>query len=324
MKLNGHKLGFRGQYSVTVLKADGTVKENLNEAGTLKSGQVIKNRLLDNFFTRLISVEVPISGATIRCGTGSVPVSDGQSSLANQITLNSGNWPSGSSTNPDSFLEDGKLKASSTFVFTFNLGQINGNIAELGVNFVGTASASNTLVHSRALVVDAQGNPTVISVSVEEQLIITYDLFMETSAEDVVTQGSYLLDGVPQNVEITQRWNRFTSLRNYLRSTFCSFSGNLTQRVRANGALNEIGVAPSGGSTVTASIPFQFNYNVEGGKESTLSAATTQLNVLGGFNVWDLNVVTHTVKFGFNPPIPKTADRTLSITVRQTFGRLPE
>ena len=321
MELKGHTIGFKGEYSATVLKADGTVKEFLNEEKTLRSGDVIKNLLLDNFFAKLIAETSPISVTTIRCGSGSAPVNASQSSLTNQLTLISGNWPSANTAGAANAVVDGSLlKANISFTFTFALGQISGNISELGINFAGTATASNTLIHSRALVVDNLGNPTTISVSTEEQLIITYTLKMETPVADVVTTVPMLINGVPTDVEVTQRWAFLRQLQVYTDSRFHDAAASFSVY---NGALNGISANPAGTSASISSGGLSFSYNVSSGKTTTYSLSITQGNLSGGISALIPVTNNSVVKFGFNPPIPKTADRTLSITVRQTFGRLP-
>lgn len=321
MKLKGHTIGFRGEYSATVLKADGTVKEFLNEEKTLKSGQVIKNRLLDNFFQKLISTTIPIGNTSIRCGTGASVVNDSESSLNNQLTLLSGNWPISGPSTANSYIDGDFIKAESTYTFTFSLGAISGNVSELGINFDGTGTASVALIHSRALVVDGLGDPTTISVSVEEQLIINYTLKMQSSVDDTVSTVTALINGVPTDLEVTARWSGFVPLMSYINSTFRSTTN--TSVLAYDGALGAIGVSSAGSSTNLG--PSSFTYNQSGGKEATSVSTTSQGNFAGGITVISPggSIGQSSVKFGFNPPLPKDADRTLSATFRQTFGRIP-
>lgn len=318
MIIKPQPIGFRGQYSATVIKADGTIKENLNEKGTLKSGQPIKNRLLDNFFQNLISQMSPIRNTTVRCGTGSTAVNDTQTGLANVLTLNSGNWPRSAPSSTSSFVENSILKAHNTYTYTFNQGQLSGNISELGVNFDNDTTLN--VVHSRALVVDAQGDPTTISVGVDEQLILTYELFMEASIDPVVHTVDMLVDGVVTPVEITSIYGVSQNLSSY---TSSRLGGNTSFRYYAasNGQLGPGGSLPTG-SNIQNSTPPSFAYNISGGKETTLNLSISQGNVSGG--IIAIVNISPTFKFGFNPPLPKNADRTMSITFRQTFGRLPE
>lgn len=322
MELKSHTIGFKGEYSATVLKADGTVKEFLNEEKTLRSGDTIKNLLLDNFFTRLVSLAEPIGNAiTIRCGTGSQPVVESQTGLQSPMTLQSGSWPSSFNAQADlpAVIESGLIKIGRTFTFTFNLGRIVGNISELGVDL---ANGTSNNLHSRALVVDNQGNPSTISVTSQEQLILTYTLRAEYSVNDVVTNTTFLLNGVVTPVEVTARWNGVNT-HNLRQMLFLGFHGNLQAPRVFNGDLNGINEDPSG-NFETINSTYSAAYNVSGGKQFTHTLGISTGNLVGGISVIAGAVGNGgKMKFGFNPPIPKNADRTLSITVRQTFGRLP-
>lgn len=321
MELKGHTIGFKGEYSATVLKADGTVKEFLNEEKTLRSGDVIKNLLLDNFFELLGNTGLGLSSnAYVRCGTGSTAVNVGQTSLANQMSLVSGNWPSGASSNPSGSLVGGIIKVEKPYTFTFNTGQIIGNIAELGVNFSGSGTNSNTLVQSRALVVGTQGNPTVITVTSSEQLILTYTLKAEIPAASITQTVDLILNEIPTPIEVTTAYRTTANLLGYVSLANFQFLSSVGSLIVYNGSFGAPGTAPGGAS---ASSGFGTAiYSGAAGKSATFPFTTSQGNVSGGITaaMYENNTI---FKFGFNPPIPKNADRTLSITIRQTFGRLP-
>lgn len=313
MELKGHTIGFKGEYSATVLKADGTVKEFLNEEKTLRSGDIINNMLLDGFFSMLHSrFSLDGNGAQIRIGTGTAPVLANQTALSNQINVYSVN----TGNNPNVVASNGKLIGTKTYTFTFSLGAISANISELGIDFLRTDTG---IIHSRALVVDSGGKPTTITVTSSEQLILTYSLRMEMPDEDVITETSMVLNGVATPVTVTSRWSALRPFEQYLQS----LSG--TYATAYSGALNSRGVAPSGVDAIGGTFSYQLNQN--NGKNTIVSFAANELNLQGGAGIASFipgnnhNVVI--TKFGFNPPIPKNADRTLSITIRQTFGRLP-
>lgn len=323
MELKGNTIGFRGEYRATVLKADGTVKEFLNEEKTLKSNDIIRNRLLDNFFSRLISVDSAVFSSarpSIRCGAGSASVVDSQTSLSSQLTLASGYWPQAGSpvTHPSASVNVDKVTGVATFVFTFALGQITGNISELGINFIGTQTVGDTLVHSRALVVDANDNPTVISVLSNEQLILTYNLYYEIGLADSTQTVTYNVSGTPTDVDVTIRHRSLSALRGYV--------DNPASAIVYSGDLGSQFTAPS--NAITSGLSVSTAYNSSGGKLYTLSLAIGQGNHLSG-----ISAIAFTqsydgggaapLKIGFNPPIPKNSDRTLSISILQTFGRLP-
>lgn len=315
-----HKRGFKGIFSAKVLKADGSEKRFLNAEKTLKSGQPIGNLLLDNFFERVISMNDPVAFMSVRVGTGSTTPAVSQSALANQMTLLSGSWPV---ANPNfgvkvpSFIESGKLKASVSVTFNFALGQLSGNISELGVNMTSTGTASNTLVHARALVVDGGGNPTTITVDATEQLILTYTLAMEADAADQVYTVVADNAGVPTNIEVTSRWASSCDCVIYLGSLLGAGSGSQVY----NGALNAFNVNP-GGSFVTGPTPSPVHSSAAFSKDVVFNFLTAVGNVSGGISALKNNALNSVVKIGFNPPLPKDASKTLEIRIRSVYGRL--
>lgn len=324
MELKGHTIGFKGEYSATVLKADGTVKEFLNEEKTLRSGDIIKNLLLDNFFEGLLnpSVSLLASGVSIRCGSGSTPVAVNQNSLTNQLTLLSGSWPvlaNSQVANPAATFDsvNDLVKGSRTYSFIFALGQIAGNISELGVNML--QNGAGTLIHSRALVVDNLGNPATISVTASEQLIINYTIKFEMSAADVITTVPILVNGVSEDITVTFRHHTLNGFNRYIDR---GFRGNDISA--GNSALTARFVQQSGSNFSPG--PMVTRAQVGEGVETTFNFASTVGNLSGGISfmsmVWGAGDTSY-FKVGFNPPLPKNADRTLSITIRQTFGRLP-
>lgn len=318
MQLQGHKLGFKGQFSATLIGADGKVKEFADVNQRLRSGEPIRNRLLDAFFNRLNSVQNPVSSLSVRASANTDPINDTSTTLVGQIVLNSGNWPVSSGVHTNAVVDAGLLKAQSTYTFTFTQGQITGNISKLAINYVPISTAANNEIHAEALVVDNVGVPTTISPGIDEQLILSYTLFMETSAADVVSAVVADFNGTPTNVEVTQRWFALKDIRAYCDSRFTENGSTVLWAY--SGALNDIDVTPTGSIGTISTISYA--YNVGGtAKETTWNATISQ--IVGNISVLNPGASSGIVKAGFNPPIPKTADDTLSITFRQTFGRLP-
>lgn len=70
--------------------------------------------------------------------------------------------------------------------FTFSSGTATGNISEVGV---GTGETGNTLF-SRALILDSFGNPTTITVTAEDDLIVIYELWFKQPTSDFTASVS--------------------------------------------------------------------------------------------------------------------------------------
>lgn len=317
MELKGHTIGFKGEYSATVLKADGTVKEFLNEEKTLRSGDVIKNRLLDNFFTLLNLNATPLWNPTgfrlrvaIKAGTSASAVLNTQTALVAPFGLST--WPTADSETDTISQNGSSYTMTRSFTATFGLGAIVGNVAELGVAF-STNGNSGSGVQSRALVVDSQGNPTVISVLAEEQLIITYSLTAVLSLDDVVTQvDSQTSNGIIATT-VTQRIALLSQV-NIRRIT-----NNEAFSFVFNGGLGPVNSMPGGSNTVGSDGASSLTPTH---KDRTSNFSLTQGNLSGGITAFALGQSDSPFKIGVSPPIQKNNSRTLSITVRRTFSRL--
>ena len=80
-----------------------------------------------------------------------------------------------------------------TISYTFNQGAVLGNITEVGVGSTNTAGS----LFSRTLILDANGNPTSITLIAIDQLIVYYRLTITPPMTD--TTGSVVLNGITYN-----------------------------------------------------------------------------------------------------------------------------
>jgi hypothetical protein len=319
MVLNPPQIKMAGKYSAIVLDSSGKVKDYINPEKTLKSGQLFDNDLLDSFFDRVNSIGSPVNNGTLKLGTGTTPVNNSQSNLVNPITLQSGNWPSPSAVSqPNAVVVDNKVVATFTMTFTFNVGQVVGNISEMGIDFAAQATASNSVVQSRALVVDGSGNPTTIPVLVTEQLIVNYAITAEIDVADHVETVSLLINGVSQPTEVTVRHKTLRPLPAYLSLGSWYAYNNSGAPAAHSGAFNAAFTGPS--TIIGYSSDGVPQFNTGGGKQATYLYPADSSNAAGGITAISENWAPF--KYGFNPPIPKNADRQFSITIKHTFGRL--
>jgi hypothetical protein len=141
-----------------------------------------------------------------------------QSSFGNRLQVGTGtSAPLFSNTNLDSFLTQasgpGWVEQSSILTgtdyekesintFTFSVGQAVGNLTELGVS---VNSSPTIAIHTRALFKDALGDPTVITLTAQDQLVVTY--FVKKTISMATTTGVAVADvnGVPTNIDYTIR-----------------------------------------------------------------------------------------------------------------------
>lgn len=310
MQLKGQAIGFKGEYAVTILDKHGNKKEYINKEQTIRSGEPIKNALLDTFFELLSTTSNSLSMAYIRCGSGAGAVENTQTALEQQLSLNSGGWPRDGSSTLNTELEGGTVKMAQRHTFTFGLGQIAGNISELGVQFLSSGS-----LHSRALVEDSQGQPTTITVTSDEQLIITYTIRAEASTDDVVQTVPMMINGEATNTEVTCRWNPLSSVR--IATLLADFLPKI-----GYGDFNDSFELPSfRGSTHIS------NYSrtqIAGGRRFTVTLSASQANYTRMLEIMQTYYINDIAcsKFQFVPPIPKSSDRTLSLSIDCIFGRI--
>ena len=310
MQLKGQAIGFKGEYAITVLDKDGNEKEYINNEKTIRSGEPIKNALLDTFFQLVHTTNNNLGQGFIRCGSGTSSVDYTQTTLEQQISLNSGNWPSSGVAPYNTVVEDNTIKMASQYKFTFAIGQIEGNISELGIMF-----ENGSALHSRALVEDSQGQPATITITRDEQLVIIYKLSAEASADDVVQTVPVMINGIATDTEVICRWAQLSAINisnvripPYMVIGFGDL-GPAFERLVMQGSANME-------NSIGQSIQNARRYN------STIAASK------GNFTRMIETAACHYItsvaiaKYQFSPPLPKNADRTLTISLDYSFGRI--
>jgi hypothetical protein len=152
-----------GVYGIKVLRNAGTDKEHLEDFGESP------NMLLDGFFERFASGNLSTVSWYMFVGTGTTPVDATQTQLTSQV----GSYDSLTIFENDNVKVGNDYIASSTGDAEWAIGAIVGNISEVGVRLGGRIGST---LDSRALIVDSQGNPTTITVTAEDKLVVSYTL----------------------------------------------------------------------------------------------------------------------------------------------------
>ena len=189
--------------------------------------------------------------------------------------------------------------------YSFELGVAAGNLTEVGVGW-----GSTTNLFSHALILDAEGSPTSITVLSDEYLTVVYSYRIYGLPAD--STGSVTFTG---NIAGTYNW----TLRH---STFSDVFFILPFDYTANayaydGSIGIINSVPSGVKDYLESTAY-----VSGSLTTsvTVSASIEQGNLASGIksikfclgDYWQVE---------FDPVIPKTDQDTLSITFEMTWGR---
>lgn len=310
MQLKGQTIGFKGEYAIKVLDKDGNEKEYINNEKTIRSGEPIKNALLDTFFQLLHTTDNNLTQGWIRCGSGTGAVDHTQTTLEQQISLNNGNWPSAGAAPYNTEVEGSIIKIANQYKFTFAIGQIEGNISELGAMFT-----NGSTLHSRALVEDSQGQPATITITRDEQLVIIYKLNAEASVDDVVQNVPVMINGVATDTEVICRWAQLSAINisniripPYMVIGFGELKPALEKLVMAGSATME--------NSTGQSVPDARRYN------STIAASKGNYDRMIEIAACHYITSVAVTKYQFTPPLPKNADRTLTISLDYSFGRI--
>lgn len=131
------------------------------------------NIFLNTFWNAIMTADWGgISAVVGACvvGTGSSTPAATQSALDNQIASTTSTYAANDSTAVEADAISGDTYSNFTKFFSFPLGSVVGNITELGVRAVYTA----TPLITRALVRDPSGNPIAVTVTAEDQLYVAY------------------------------------------------------------------------------------------------------------------------------------------------------
>lgn len=209
--------------------------------------------------------------------------------------------------------------------YEFSQGQIVGNIQEIGI---GTVSDS---LFSRALILDSNGDPTVLTLTEIDILTVTYDLRCYPSQNDVVDNIS---DGA-NTYTVTTRTAagaRAASMRDWANG-----GGPIGANVNVwgrtyNGPIGAWTSTPSGASGTASQGNTATNHPYAPGthkKSVTFNFAIGQGNADGGIRSMMLDPGTSTnqpfarLQSEFDPPIPKDNTKTLSVTWELSWGRVP-
>ncbi len=218
-----------------------------------------------NLITRGGMNLLAIFGDTLHVGTGGTTPTFADTSLeAFLVASNESNW----STNTPILTGTDYLKESQN-TYTFNVGAVVGNISELGVA-VNDSQVPD--IQTRALFKDGIGDPTTITVTVDDQLVVTYFVKKTISMIPVVTSILADVDGVPTTIDYTIRPCIASSAD---AGSSASYPASLIQT--ASNTNSYIRVNTTNFATITGPdyIPAQLSSGGESSVESTASVVLT-------------------------------------------------
>lgn len=283
-----------GYYKIEAVKADGT------------------RRILADWFPNLIlDAGLDRMGANsdylnfCQVGSGSTAPAPSQTSLVARIAgTNSNLADTATNSGGDPYF------ARRTITYRFAQGVATGVLSEVGVGWVTTGS-----LYSRALILDALGNPTTITVLSDESLDVTYELRMY--AWTVESAGAISLKGVShdtvQKSASASLWGLgATSLNAGDTRSVNAYTGAVSALISGSPSGTSIGTADLSPAAYTPGSYFRVINITAGLGQFNNASGIGAILVRTGWGYWQI---------GFTPNIMKTSSDILTLQVRHSWGR---
>jgi hypothetical protein len=306
-------IGVSGYYEVDVIRNKGLAGEYTEYCGRSD------NLILNGFFGRWQAGTIRQSAWRFFVGSGSAPPSVTDNQLQTQI---------GSASNSSTNVNNPNVKVGSDYFCSntgtaeWALGAIVGNISEIGVN-MRNDTANNTL-DSRALIVDGLGNPTTITVTAQDQLVVRYTLRFKIPTAPHISVVNF--EGVPTTCTLeslgvlnSNHWNMSLIVDRFIPRTECSISGSQTV-IGDPESTTVSGVS----SNFTGSSPTIVSTNGIRRRVNFLSSQGNQI-APAGIRYLVIPVALSTTFFyqgiHFDPPLMKNNQKTLVLDFDYTLTR---
>lgn len=298
--------GLSGEYNLVVTHPDGT---------TTETGW-FKNLILDQGLDA-IGLQTSAIGYC-HIGTGNIAPAVTQVSLAS-FTAAAARAAYATVTNAGA-----PTYASSHVVpYTFAQGAVVGNMSEIGVGWANTGN----VLFSRALITDANNNPTTLTVTAIDQLTVYYKITFTPNT--AVSTGSIVLGGTTYNYSASlsgaASYLNVTNLLLGIRlgeATGGQYHSNWAPGTTT--ALGPITGAPTGATgnwlytTPSTAAYIAGNHYLD----ATYPFTVNDINYASGIGAFlpQMNNV-YNYQYVFTPAIPKDNTKTLSLTFRTSWAR---
>lgn len=269
-----HGLGVSGEFAFTIIRPDGTIREEIKPHKNL-----ILNQGLDLLLRMSPGDRWPDQFDKCRFGTGSTPpeVTDiGLTSpvgdASNNRTQYAAQW--------DQTPEPGIFRVRRTWRFEFNTAGSRG-IANVQLSEV-TVGTTNTAI-AKSLVLDSQGNPTTIQLLPEEVLQVTYAFYIYLDTREVQT-GTFIMNEGEEDEEVYDWTSQFYCMGNTSNTQASAWTQGFLPGRMVLGAQREL-FSPTATSNYSGTnIDLDFDPYVNGSYSRSFSAtlSISQGNISGG------------------------------------------
>lgn len=264
--------------------------------------------------------------AVSRCtvGTGNTAPAVTDTALVSPLAYTSNTIGLAGNTNPhytSSYVVGPPDYVQAVGTHTFSIGQVVGNIAEIGFGGLVSGSSTQLSLFSRALIM-VGGSPGTISVTAADQLIVTYAVCYYLNLTD--TPYSVVISGTTYSGTV-----RVASSQSTLGFLVCPVdrsasvaSAQITVN-SYNGAIGGVTGTPSGTSlSLTAA---QTAAYVLGNYSNTYTASytTAQSNFTGGVTAFMISCNIGNWQFSVSPALAKDNTKVMTITFSISWSRYP-
>lgn len=267
-------------------------------------------------------------------GSGNSPPTAGDTQLASFVAgSRNGDVISSSSTRNSTVAP---YYSRIEITWRFGMGAAAGNISEVGVANPGANTIASTTLFSRALIRDAGGNPTTITVLSDEYLDITYHLYIYAPVETtgsfnqvidgVLTAFSYTMrpcnmntGGTPDN---SQGWAAANSGGTALPTVMAKAlaGSNYTSVYPSPSTLGAVSGVPSGTAAIIPNASSSAGNYALKYRDLTYTAALGDANVT--FDAYKMQFNIGCMQMKISPPIAKVGTKTYNFTIRVTLDNL--
>lgn len=208
--------------------------------------------------------------------------------------------------------------------FRFAIGALNGNYSEVGVGWGIGGGGGNSIagLFSRALIKDALGNPTTITVSADQVLDVSYTLKLYPPQNDIT--GTITLNGEVYNYTLRPAFINSRTYAGWTASYVTNTPVFWSSVDCYSGNIGSVTGSPSGSLSSGGTTPLTY-VNNSYKKEFNITFGLNEGNVGGIRSLWiklsGLNMQAEFSKASDSSPIPKTNTKVLTLPFWVSWGR---
>lgn len=260
------------------------------------------------------------------CGTGNSAVIPTNTTLASFLA---GSLSSAISVSTMQNTGTAPYYVKHTFTWRFPIGAVVGNVAEVGAAMTSGAPTASTALFSRALVVDANGDPSTVTVLSDEYLELTYELFIYAPA-DLSGSFNQMVDGVSTPFSYTIRPSLMATSATGWRNAIPAgpfpinpvASSSASSTVVSSGSIQNVVDDISGtASRVTSGVWTAAANTTSFYRDSRYSMGLDDANIsISAFRFGGMGVC---FQMSISPPLVKVSTKTYYIDIRYSVSRSP-